>query len=48
MIKEISTQMYNDANNMPNMLKNNQELMDMTNKLVKDNKSNMSKCSKMG
>ena len=40
--------MYNDANNMPNMLKNNQELMDMTNKLVKDNKSNMSKFSKMG
>ena len=38
--------MYNDAKDTPNLLKNNQELMDMTNKLVKDSKANMSSCSK--
>ena len=35
--------MYNDAKDMPNLLKNNQELMDMTDKLVKDNRSTVSR-----
>ena len=34
--------MYNDAKDTPNLLKNNQELMDMTNKLVNDSKANIS------